>query len=69
MAYEKLRVGSKVIEKATGNEFEIELVGDAGQEGYAYELYPEYTREVHSCEIGVEAILPFAVVKIESKAT
>lgn len=65
MAYEKLRVGSKVIEKATGNEFEIELVGDAGQEGYSYELYPSYEKEIHSSEIGSEETFPFAVVKVE----
>lgn len=65
MAYEKLRVGSKLCEKATGNEFEVELVGDAGQEGYSYELYPEYSREIHSNEIGVEEILPFAVVQVQ----
>jgi hypothetical protein len=63
MAYEKLRVGSKLIEKATGNEFEIELVGDAGQEGYSYELYPAFEKEIHSCEIGIEETFPFAVVK------
>ena len=63
MAYEKLRVGSKLVEKATGKEFEIELVGDAGQEGYSYELYPEYLKEIHSTEIGVEEVLPFAVVR------
>lgn len=65
MAYEKLRVGSKLIEKATGAEFEIELVGDAGQEGYSYELYPQYSKEVHSCEIGREAVFSFAVVEIK----
>lgn len=65
MAYEKLRVGSKLIEKATGAEFEIELVGDAGQEGYSYELYPEFVKEIHSCEIGLEETFPFAVVRIE----
>lgn len=65
MAYEKLRVGSKLIEKATGAEFEIELVGDAGQEGYSYELYPEYQKEIHSCEIGPEIGLAFAVVSIK----
>lgn len=64
MSFDKLRVGSKVIEKATGHEYEIELVGDAGQEGFSYELYPEYEREIHSCEIGSEAALPFAVVKV-----
>ena len=64
MAYEKLRVGSKLVEKSTGKEFEIELVGDAGQEGYSYELYPEYTKEVHSVEIGADEVLPFAVVRI-----
>lgn len=63
MAYEKLRVGSKLIEKATGTVFEVELVGDAGQEGYSYELYPEFTRDIHSCEIGPEENLPFAVLK------
>lgn len=51
-----------MIEKATGAEFEIELVGDAGQEGYSYELYPEYQKEIHSCEIGPEIGLAFAVV-------
>ena len=65
MAYEKLRVGSKLIEKATGKEYEIELVGDAGQEGYSYELYPERDNEVHSAHIGPEETYPFAVVKIE----
>ena len=64
MAYEKLRVGSKLIEKATGSEFEVELVGDAGQEGYSYELYPNYIREIHSCEIGADESLPFAIVRI-----
>ncbi len=64
MAYEKLRVGSKIVEKATGNEFEIELVGDAGQEGYSYELYPSFDQEVHSCQIGLEEAYPFAVVRI-----
>ncbi len=64
MAYEKLRVGSKLIEKATGKEYEIELVGDAGQEGYSYELYPESDKEVHSSEIGIEEAFPFAVVRI-----
>jgi hypothetical protein len=64
MAYEKLRVGSKLIEKATGSEFEVELVGDAGQEGFSYELYPNYSRDIHSCEIGGDESLPFAVVKI-----
>jgi hypothetical protein len=63
MAYEKLRVGSKLIEKATGKEYEIELVGDAGQEGFSYELYPETDKEVHSSDIGVEETFPFAVVK------
>ena len=66
MAYEKLRVGSKLIEKATGQEFEIELVGDAGQEGYSYELYPTYAKEIHSSEIGLEESFPFAVVRVES---
>jgi hypothetical protein len=65
MAYEKLRVGSKLIERATGNEYEVELVGDAGQEGYSYELYPAYEREIHSCEIGMEETFPFAAVKID----
>ena len=65
MAYEKLRVGSKLIEKATGEEYEIELVGDAGQEGFSYELYPEYRKEIHSVEIGPEDTYPFAVVKVD----
>ena len=65
MAYEKLRVGSKLIEKATGKEFEIELVGDAGQEGYSYELYPDFTKEVHSSEIGLEESFAFAVVSVK----
>lgn len=64
MAYEKLRVGSKLIERATGNEYEIELVGDAGQEGYSYELYPTFGEDIHSCQIGIEETFPFAVVKI-----
>lgn len=64
MAYEKLRVGSKLIEKATGAEFEIELVGDAGQEGYSYELYPEYKKDIHSCEIGSDLGFAFAVVSL-----
>jgi hypothetical protein len=63
MAYEKLRVGSKLIEKATGQEFEVELGGDAGQEGYSYELYPEFVKEIHSSEIGPEETHSFAVVK------
>ena len=63
MAYEKLRVGSKLVEKSTGKEFEIELVGDAGQEGYSYELYPQYLKEVHSAEIGAEEAFAFAVVR------
>ncbi|MEI7986014.1 MAG: hypothetical protein WCI55_10335 [Armatimonadota bacterium] len=65
MAYEKLRVGSKIVEKETGNEYEIELVGDAGQEGYSYELYPTFAKEIHSCQIGLEETYPFAVVKID----
>ena len=65
MAYEKLRVGSKVIEKATGKEYEIELVGDAGQEGFSYELYPQYVKDIHSIEIGPEDSHSFAVVKVD----
>lgn len=66
MSIEKLRVGTQLREKSTGNLFWIELVESGGIDGYAYTLDPETAEKVNSVNIGAEAHMPFEVY-IETK--
>jgi hypothetical protein len=61
MAFEKLRVGTRLREKATGNLYWIELVENGGENGYAYTLEPEPTEKVSSVHIGGSEQLPYEV--------